>query len=252
MDTVLVNPSIFRPNVIEMPSASLLNARDFAETTHQAPIPPGLKSFDALPTTANAVRLKINSVQIMGGMDAAFLGLGQPKGVYLVSSVVDGTRDQPFTLDGRVYDDIGNNDMLPIGVGVNRDAPFTVYLHEGELPRLLCFSLLVVRSNENLREFGDVTKEVTDDSRFKSLSSIVTTAVSAASPAFGVVWQAANEVIGLVGTYLKSKPDEQLGYYEARYTNRFDDLGAGSHPPKDGGPSIPVGKVRLAYQIDLL
>ena len=40
----------------------------------------------------------------------------------------------------------------------------------------------------------------------------------------------------------------QLGYYQANYTNRFDNLGVGRHPARL--PTFEAGKIRLGYQID--
>lgn len=252
MDTGPVSQSVFKPNVIDMPSAQLLTGGGLAELQPSATVPEERDWAALLPSGAEAVRIKINTVQIMGGLEPGFLGLAPPKGAYLVATVVDGLSQEPIQFTGKGYEGLRNGDVLPLGEEGERDAPLTVYLREWELPRVLGVSVCVFRSNQNLRDAGALITEVMGNSRFGKLSEIVATAVTAAVPAYGIVWQAANEVIGIVGSILKSTPDEQLGYYEARYTNRFDDLGIGHHPPEGPGRTIPVGRIRLAYQIDVV
>jgi hypothetical protein len=248
MDSALVSPSPFRANVIDAPSAQLL-ARPALESFSPGESVP--ESGQRLPPDADAVRVKINTVQVMQGLEPGFLGLGPAKGVYLVTSVVDGISEQPVTFNGQVHERVKNGDVLPIGTEGGRDQPLNVYLKEGGLPSILGMSVVVFRSNENLRQFGGLITEVTADKRYVQLTDIIATAAKAAVPAYGIIFQAANEIIGLVGSLLKATPDEQLGYYEARFTRRFDALGVGHHPPEGVGYTVAVGRVRLAYQVDV-
>ena len=80
---------------------------------------------------------------------------------------------------------------------------------------------------------------------------MVVAAVSASTPVFSIVWQAAREAIGLLGALLSHEADTQLGYYAANYTNLFDNLGQGHHPTGERGTTIPVGKVEIGYEIDV-
>jgi hypothetical protein len=169
-------------------------------------------------------------------------------GVIVVSSVVDGLGSDPITFQGKPYLGIKDGDMLPLGPANDPSAVFTVYYREGQLPRTLAFSLLVVRSNQGLRDIGGAISGAMTDDRYKELSGIVTTAVSAAVPAYGTVLNVAEQSIGLIASYLKTKPDDQLGYYQANYTNRFDNLGVGRHPADTR--TFPVDKIMLAYQLD--
>ncbi len=252
METALVRPSEFKPALVEAPSASLVGGLETGLVDAERLARARVSSRGVLPGAAQAVRLKLNAVQVVSGLEPEFLGLGAPKGIYLVSSIVDGIGQNPITFEGKTYTGVRNGNMLPLGTEGERDATFNLYQRTGGLPDLLCFSLVVFRSNENLREFGGVLTEMMGDSRFTKLYDIVKAAVSGANPAFGIVWQAANEIIGLLGSYLKAKPDEQLGYYEARYTRIFDDLGVGEHPPKeDRAPTLATGSIRLAYEINV-
>jgi hypothetical protein len=108
----------------------------------------------------------------------------------------------------------------------------------------------VLRSNADMRELGSVISQIEGDDTFKKLNDVLLTALTATQPAFGVVAQVAVEAMGLLGTYLQSKKDDQLGYLQHTYTNLFDSLGQGNHPPD--GPSEAVDKVRLGYEIDVI
>jgi hypothetical protein len=198
-----------------------------------------------LPADIKALRLQIRAIQIMAGLTGWLRSSG---GVYLISSVVDGIGPDPITFQGKTYQDIRDGDLLPLGPTEDPSAVFNVYLREGELPRALSFCLLVVRSNQDLRDLGTTLSQVMADEHYSKLVDIATTAVTGIAPAYGVLAQAAQESIALIAGYLKVKPDDQLGYYQANYTNRFDNLGVGKHPPEM--PTIEVGKVRLGYQID--
>ena len=246
----LVQSSLFKPNVVEAPSAQLMAGAGLAELQPEATAPEDRDAAALLPEGATAVRLQVQTVQLMGGMAPGFLGLGAPKGAYLVTSVVDGISADPITFQGKVYEGMRDGDVLPLGE--ERDAPLNVYLRENELPRILGVSIAVFRSNQNLRDAGELISDVTRDKGFSTLADLISKAASAAVPAYGLIWQAATEVIGIVGRVLKAAPDEQLGYYEARFTNRFDDLGMGRHPDKGQGATIPVGRIRVAYEIDVV
>lgn len=245
MPDTLVYRSLFKPNRIDIPSATRLNALE--NGVEVAPAPPDKE------LRAHAVRLQIRSVQVMDGLQGIFgTNIGAASGVYLITSVVDGIGTDPITFQGKTYRDIKNGDMLPLGPGAGDDptAVFNIYQREGEMPRLTSFSLLVFRSNEDIRQLATIFSQVRADDRYKNLSAIVKTAVSAANPAFGTVWQAADEIVGLVADYLKAKPDDQLCYYQANYTNAFDNLGVGRHP--QDGPSMLVDKVRFTYEINAM
>jgi hypothetical protein len=222
---------------------------DLSETITEADItagPAGGRRRRELPAQASAVRLQILTIQVMAGLHG---WLGQSSnGVIVVSSVVDGLGTDPITFQGKPYLGIKDGDLLPLGPANDPDAVFNVYYREGELPRTLAFSLLVIRSNQGLRDIGGVISEAMADDRYKELSNLVTTAVTAAVPVYGTVLQVAQQSIGLIASYLKAKPDDQLGYYQANYTNRFDNLGVGRHPANTR--TFAVDKIMLAYQLD--
>src|SRR5947209_8028262 len=148
MEPQVSSAHIFTPNLVEEPSAQLLSGERVAELAPTRQESAGPAQAFMLPPNSDAVRLRITAIQIMDGLQSGFLGLSPPKGVYLLSTVVDGLGEDPIQVESNVYTRISNGQLLPLGTGDDRDAPFTVYLREGALPRILCFGLLVVRSNE--------------------------------------------------------------------------------------------------------
>lgn len=243
MATAYVSDSIFKPNRIDTPSATRIYAQERGLPV--AATPPDRELH------ARAIRLQLRSVQVVDGLQG-FWGtpIGNATGVYLITTVIDGTDREPISFQGKTYQRIANGDLLPPGSAHEPDAAFNVYLREGDMPRLLSFSVVVFRSNEAIRDFAKVIVDICADERYKTLSGIVNTAATAANPAFGTVWQVAEAIVGLVGEYLKAKPDDQLGYYQANYTNVFDNLGVGRHPAD--APTMLVDRIRFAYEINAL
>ncbi len=237
MDDVSQPPTAFRPDVTETVTD--------ADLTAVAPAP-SRRARRELPKQVTAVRLQIVAIQVMSGL-RGWLGASS-NGVIVVSSVVDGLGSEPITFQGKPYLGIKDGDLLPLGPANDPSAVFTVYYREGQLPRTLAFSLLVIRSNQGLRDIGGAISGAMADDRYKELSDIVTTAVTGAVPVYGTLLQVAQESIGLIAAYLKAKPDDQLGYYQVNYTNRFDNLGVGRHPAN--ARTFAVDKIMLAYQLD--
>ena len=237
MDDVAETWGAFRPDIIETVTDG--------DLTITSPASGGRRRRE-LPKEVTAVRLQLLAVQVMRGL-SGWLGASS-NGVIVVSSVVDGLGTDPITFQGKPYLGIRDGDMLPLGPANDPSAVMTIYYREGQLPRTLAFSLLVIRSNQGFRDIGSAISAAMADDRYKELSGIVTTAVSAAVPVYGTLLQVGQESIGLIATYLKAKPDDQLGYYQANYTNRFYDLGVGRHPADTR--SFAVDKIMLAYQLD--
>lgn len=237
MDDATEGRNAFRPDIVDTVTDADLTA---------APPASGGRRRRELPREVTAVRLQILAIQVMRGLNG-WLGASS-NGVIVVSSVVDGLGADPITFQGKPYQGIKDGDMLPLGPGNDPSAVMNVYYREGELPRTLAFSLLVVRSNQGLRDIGGAISGAMADDRYKRLSDLVSTAVTAAVPVYGTIVQAAEQSIGLIASYLKTKPDDQLGYYQANYTNRFDNLGVGRHPSDTR--TFPVDKIMLAYQLD--
>lgn len=243
MTSLGFDTSIFRPNLVEAPSATKVTAVERGVPV--APTPPDRE------LTARSLRLQIRSVQVMDGLKGIFgMNIGAATGAYLISTVVDGNSSEPVVFQGKTYRGVQNGDMLPLGPTPDPTAVFNVFLREGEMPRLLSFGLLVLRSNEDLREIGRLFDEVLDDERYMALSTTITGALTGANPVFGTIWQASERVVGLVAEHLKAKPDDQLAYYQAHFTNAFDNLGVGRHPV--AGPPMLVDRVRFSYEINAL
>lgn len=236
MNETLVMPAEFQPDLVRT-----ITDADIAAEASPAP---GRRRRE-LPQDVTAVRLQIRAIQIMDGLDGWLRSSG---GVYVVSSVVDGLAPDPITFRGQIYQGIREGDLLPLGPAHEPSSVFTVYQREGQLPRTLSFCLLVVRSNQDLRDIGTTISQVMADERYTKLADFATAAVTGVAPVYGTLLQVAQESVGLIAGYLKVKPDDQLGYYQATYTNRFDNLGVGKHPPKL--PTFEVGKIMLGYQID--
>lgn len=244
MSNMLAYSSPFKPNVIETPSAGKLASLEQVGELAEPITERGFRDLNA-----RAIRLQLRAVQVMDGLQGILgLNIGAAGGVYLVTTVVDGTSSEPIVFKGNIYNNIQNGDLLPFGPSHEPTAVFNVYQREGEMPRALSFCLAVFRSNQHIREAAQAFGKVREDERYQKLSGLVQAAVSTANPALSTVWQVADEIIGLVAHYLQTKPDDQLGYYQANYTNAFDNLGIGQHPPDR--ETMLVDRIRFAYEIN--
>lgn len=233
-------PSLFHPNVVETPSASRIAALERGRREK----PPVIATL--LPPTTQGVRLQLTALQIIDGLQDGFLGFGAANGVYIVSTVVDGMSGQPVTFHGQTYQRLHNGDMVPIGAA--QGAPLTVYFRKPPLPDVLAFGLLVLRSDQELRDVGAAITQVESMDIFKKVVDGVSTSLAAVNPLYSVAFGAVNAALNLVGALLSKDADEQLCYYQANYTNLFDNLGVGRYP--GDAPTMSWGKVRLGYEID--
>jgi hypothetical protein len=241
--TPFESESIFKPNRVDTPSATRILAQE--RGLPLAPTPPDRE------LRARAIRLQLRNVQVLDGLQGLWgTSIGDATGVYLITTVIDGTDQEPISFQGKTYENITNGDVLPLGPAHEPDSVFNVYLREGNMPRFLSFSVVVFRSNQAMRDLAKVIVDLRADERYETLSGIVKTAATAANPVFGIAWQAAEAIVGLVAQYLNAKPDDQLGYYQANYTNAFDNLGVGRHPAE--AATMTVDRIRFAYEINAL
>ncbi len=236
MADFLVTPRLLAPDLVETVTDADIVALE--PRYHE-------RSWRELPAEIKGITLELSAIQIMDGL-TGFLQ-APSSAVYVIATVVDGISNQPITFHGQTYRGIEEGQLLPLGPTDDPTAALTVYLREGTLPRALSFCLLVVRSNQALRDLGSLTTTLMADDRYTKLATLATAAATAANPAFGTILTVAQETIGLAAEYLKVKPDDQLGYYQVNFTNRFHDLGVGPHPP--GGKTMEVDKIRCSYLI---
>jgi hypothetical protein len=246
MVNYLVIPPVLQPDLVHTPSAEEIEvSQSLSLETGRAT----RSSRYVIPRTSRGVRLQLTALQIVDGL-RGLLGREEPGGVYVVTTIIDGNPAAPVCFQGKSYEGVRNGEMLPLGPAHSPGEAFTVYHRERPLPRVLSFSLLVLKSNERLRTMAPLLAEVSRAEPVTRLSHLVGEAARAANPVFGIIWQAANEATSLLGSYLGAKSDDQLAYYQANYTYLFDDLGRGKHPPD--APTFPVGRVRLGYQVDIV
>lgn len=222
-------PVIFTPDRLDMPSSHRKPGRREASVEQSA-----------LPSGPAAIRLKVNEVEARHGA-----WFGRNKDVYIVTTVVDGLSTEPIVYQGSRYSEIPNGGRLPIDL-------LNVYLRDpiDTLPKILDFSMVVIASNQSARDWGPVIGELMASKEYGELNAAVVAALTAVNPLYDIAWLAGNAALNLVGKVLKASPDDQLGYYEARFTRTFDRLGVGVHPKNAG--LIHAGNMSLSYQIDVM
>ena len=207
------------PDIIERPSWSLIldlergrvpeSARDTLMTM-------------ALKPTITSILVRLKKVQILNIHEPFYDKAGE---IYLVTSVIDGLVENPIVLNVKPFSGIKKDDFLDIGkpgVAIYQNPP-------GKLPRFLDIRIQIVESDERLRDAGKVLTEISNDQDFKDIQKVLSILATTATPMFGTVVGLANKVINVIGVTLKMNRDDQICYYAATFTDKFDNLGVGEH-----------------------
>jgi hypothetical protein len=205
------------PDIIDRPS---LNRIEDLERNRLSKSMASALMAMSLDSSVTSVMIRIKKVRILNIHEPLFDKTGE---IYLVSSVVDGLQDNPVTVNIKTFTAVRKGDFLDIG-----DTGVVVYQNPaGKLPRYLDIRFQIMESDQPLRDAAEVLKTVTDDQSFKDIQKVLTTLATTANPLLPTVVDLAGGVIPLVGKLLEMNKDDQICYYAATFTDKFDNLGVG-------------------------
>lgn len=176
----------------------------------------------ALEPAITSILVRLKKVQILNIHEGWRDKAGE---IYLVTSVIDGLREEPIVLYVEPFSGIRENDFLDIGepgVAMYQNPP-------GKLPRFLDIRIQIVESDEKLREAGKVLTEISNDQDFKDNQKALSILATTPTPILSTVVGLADKVINIIGGILKMNRDDQICYYAATFTDKFDNLGVGQH-----------------------
>jgi hypothetical protein len=147
---------------------------------------------------------------------AEFNGLGaDPDGIAdrLMKLVVDeaGELDQCNYLE---VNGVKDNDSIYFG-----DAGFLMY-QSPVIPDVLNMQLLVVESDQQTRNFALKAEEVTNSPVFKTVTSSIQVALTAANPVWGSVICIGNLALGILHNRMKNDKDDLVGYWQCTLNRR--------------------------------
>ena len=173
-----------------------------------------LRALSLDPAIEN-VRMSLKEVYVIDNRDP---GKGD---IYLVTIVTDNLSPEPFGLTIKTFEDIHDKEALQIGPG-----GLAIYRNPAErIPRFLDYRILVVESDQELREAGKVLDEIRQDDTYKSFRDSLLAAASVSQPATALIVAASDFFVGLVARVLKMNKDDQLIYIAGSFDDAFDDLG---------------------------
>ncbi len=222
-----------KPDLIEQPSLELI------ENLEKNRLSKSLKGKIlemALRPTITTVMIRLKKVQILNIHEAPW---DKSAEIYLVTSIVDGIREKPITINIKTFNGIKKNDFLDIA-----DPGVMIYENPtGKLPRYLDIRMQIVESDKKIRDTAEIIKTINDNQNFKDIQEILKTLASTANPMLGTVLQVTSGVIPLVGKVLEMNKDDQLCYYVGTFTDKFDNLGIGIHE------HTKYNEVKFSYEI---
>jgi len=200
------------PDVKFMPSPEYVFRRvtkDMEPKRIERPISKGV------PTTVTDVEIRLKEVFIIDNRD---VGKGD---IYLTCVAVDNVNPEPFKLEVKTFESVPKKSNLTIG-----PAGLAIYRNpEGKIPRFIDFRIMIMESDQELRDAGSVISEVREDQEYKDVVKEISTAVAASNPFAAVFVGAADILIGIIARILKMNQDDQIMLLPGYFNDKFDDLG---------------------------
>jgi hypothetical protein len=142
--------------------------------------------------------------------------------VYIIAVVIDNTSLNPIQiLKSDIYKNVRKGDTLPLGPN-----GFVIYRNEaGRIPNILDYKILVVESDEGVRDFGAVITKITNDKQFKEYVAAIVAISGVATPLAPIITAASVYTLNLIGRLMLLNNDDQLLLVQGSYDDKFDDLG---------------------------
>jgi len=188
----------------------------------------------SLDPSITDVEMRLKEVFIFDNRDP---GKGD---IYLVTVVADNLSVEPFTIEIKAFEDIHDNEALQLG-----PAGLTIYRNpQGQIPRFLDYRILVMESDQEMRQAGDVLNEIRNNDQFKVVRDNLIAMAATAQPTVALITAASDLVIGLIAQILKMNRDDQIIYVAGSFNDKIDDLGV-----KYGLIAHKNAYARLAYQV---
>lgn len=207
----------------------------------------GMLMIDAMPSKAAAalralsldpsitdVEMRLKEVFIFDNRDP---GKGD---IYLVTVVADNLATESFTLEIKTFEDIHDKEALHLG-----PAGLTIYRNpQDNIPRFLDYRILVMESDQEIRQAGEVLSEIRSNDQFKAVRDNLIAMAATVQPTAALITAATDLVVGLIAQILKMNQDDQIIYIVGSFNDKIDDLGV-----KYGLIAQKNVYARVAYQV---
>ena len=138
----------------------------------------------SLDPTITDVEMRLTEVFIFDNRDP---GKGD---IYLVTVVTADLAQEPFTLAIKTFEDIHDNEGLQLG-----PAGLTIYRNpQGEIPRFLDYRILVMESDQEMRDAGEVLDEIRSNDKFKTVRDNLIAMATTGQPTAALIMAATDLV----------------------------------------------------------
>jgi hypothetical protein len=200
------------PDVIYRPSGELERFLSMDALPEKAS-----KAIRALSVDPNIkdVEMRLMEVFIFDNRDP---GKGD---IYLLALVADGLAPEPLNLVVKGFEGVGDNEALQIGPG-----GLTIYRNpQGNIPRFLDYRIMVMESDQELRDAGELVEEIRGKDQFKLIKDSLIAMAGVGAPIPALISSAVDLLMGLISQVLKMNKDDQIIYIAGSFNDRIDDLG---------------------------
>jgi hypothetical protein len=142
--------------------------------------------------------------------------------VFVAWVITDDTSNEPIQMNNtNIFKNIKKGDSLPLG-----PSGLTLYRNENDkLPNYIDFKLLVIESDQGVRDFGAALDEIRKDEQYKAFRDAIISASAAAAPTAALITAGSDFALKMIAKRLSMNKDDQMLLVEGSYDRKFDDLG---------------------------
>lgn len=156
--------------------------------------------------------------------------------IYLLTVVADSLSPEPLNLLVKAFEGIRDNEPLQLG-----PAGLTIYRNpQGKIPRFLDYRIMVMESDQELRDAGELLEEIRGKDQFKIIRDSLIAMAGVGGPIPPLVTSSVDLVMGLISHVLKMNKDDQIIYIAGSFNDRIDDLGVKYGPIAHKNPYAKV------------
>ncbi len=138
--------------------------------------------------------------------------------IYIITTVVDGSKENPIKLQLKSFNNVERGTILSIGnLGVS------MYYKKGKLPEFLDTRILIVRSKDSYRYAGGLLHKINQNSEF--LDAVKELSVLSGNPL--AILSQVDSIIDIIAKILILQRDDQLLYYPVTISKEFEKFSPG-------------------------
>ncbi|MCB2203689.1 hypothetical protein KQI65_02990 [bacterium] len=178
---------------------------------------------------------RIYKVFVKEDMEDSLLGLNAEAELYLIGVALDNISSDPlsfkvdtFRISSSDPSDDDTPESRPDRLLQFGSTGWSFYRSpNGKLPTYLDLNMVLFESDEDLRETGQIMKDLATNEELKGMKNSAIAMLKSASTATwaGFASNMALQVVGLIGKYLVLNQDDVISHLQASHSTAFGDIG---------------------------